>query len=240
MSKIVAQTLQDANVLKAVVQKYQSQLLDGGFPQEEIDHFNELIEEVSGKGTTATQFKETKKEKTSAQNKALAKGLKALQNVKDSAKSAFVKNKERQAEFHVGVKQPTTVSALLIELKYIRQIAGNYKDDMKKRGITDAYLTKFDAIVTGLSDADVTQEQFKKEQKTATRSREEALLELQELMEGIRVTACVIFEENEAVLLEFGAITIRKPRKAKPKIPKIKNDDDNRTTPAPPPEPPLG
>jgi chorismate mutase len=220
MAKAVDATLQDANVLRAVVEKYKEQLSGGGFPQEDIERFYTVIEELSGKLVTASQAKEIKKMKTETQNAAMAKGVTLLQKVKDAAKSVFTKSKAVRAEFHVGVKQPTTVGGMLSELKYIKTIAEKYKADVGKRGVTDALLQKLSNCIEELQGADVVQEQSKKEQKSATRSREDALQELKVLMKSIRTTAGNIFDD-ESILEEFGTIFSRKksstlsPSKAK-------------------------
>lgn len=197
-------TVQSAKALLGVCKKYLKTDANEGISQDDIDLLQTRVDDASMKDTAQKKAVETLGNLTNLQNGIMEKGFGLIRKTQSAAKAAYGEdNKPKMKEFHVGGDSLRTVKAMMSELKYMKSVATDHKDDLAKSGLKDSDIANFDVISAELSDSDTQQENAKKIQKRSTKERDDSLDVLQKAMRRIRNVAKSVFADQAAVLIEF-------------------------------------
>jgi hypothetical protein len=206
--------VQDGYVLLTATKNHQAELAEYGVTAEEVQSLETAIGNLESKDAAHEEARNTETDKTKAQDAQIVLALKQIKKIQDLAKGAFGRTSPVLKQFHVGVKQSKSVSSVLNELVYFKEVATRYQGDLVARGFKDADLTALDTLHTALAAADSDQENAKRLQTAAMSERTAAAQELKMLAYRIRKSADVCFADNPAVLSEFKSI-IQHSRSAK-------------------------
>lgn len=131
------------------------------------------------------------------------------------ATSVFRGDQQMLSLFHAKQEIPTSLKSLATELTYTKDVATTYKDRLAKKGFKDADLTNIAALETELSGKDVTQEGSLRTGKGATKQRNDAIAVLKAMVEDVRISAALAFEEDESKLNEFKTLYPHRASKKK-------------------------
>ncbi len=212
--------LLDAKALLKSAKSHTAAEEQPGIGQDLIDALEGAIERATAADLTQRNAIRETGRLTEAQDKAMAGAYDQIRKVRFAGKACY-KKAEKQAlkEFQVGKVPPRTVRAALGDLGYLRDVANKHLGDLARAGFRASDLAAVDKAMHTLEASDVSQELAKKKQKEATRSRDEAYKELQEVCRQLRSSAKSVFIDQPGVLFEFESTTRAKGRRvAKPEI----------------------
>ena len=202
----VDQLVQEANVLHGKALKYATELAGVGVTSEEITSLVTAREELFSKDTQQREKINDKREKTTLQNNAVKIAGVTIRKVRDIAKLVYRNDPTVRAEFHIGNRLASTVSGMLTELAYLKELATRRLTDLQTRGLAQADIDALDAHKAAIEEADRVQEMAKREKVSATLTRDDSLKALKDVMFNIRKSAKICFAGNPAVLQEFREI----------------------------------
>lgn len=215
MATYVDVIVQESNSLLGLMEKYNAPLDEAGFGEPERNGFTLAIAEALAKDTAQKNAVEFVRQKTVAQNDALAAALQQIRASQNAARAAFGEgNTTRMKEFHVGKERLNTSSTLITELAYQKDVAVKYQTELTKNGLSVADIAAFDTFALGLTQADKEQENAKKAQVSSTAARDKAVDALDKLIKKVRNIVKVKFRSDPDVQKEFSSIT-RKAASAK-------------------------
>ena len=201
-------TVQAGKTLLSTSTKYVKTDTADGINQVDITALQSAIDDAVSKDTAQKKAMESVANFTDVQNKYMEAALGLIRKTQSAAKAAYGEdNKPKMKEFHVGGNGIRTVKAMLSELKYMKSVATECKDDLTKSGLKDSDIANFDTISTSLSDSDMQQENSKKVQKRSTKDRDDSMTSLQKTMRRIRHIAKSVFSDQPSVLIEFEPIS---------------------------------
>ena len=203
MSKVVDRKIQDAQNLEPVANKYQSQIATAGISTEYMTEYHTKLEDAIAKDVAQKESMENKKSATRLQDSVLKRCYAALKKVLNIAKSAYVDDRDRLKEFHIGGKLVRGVGATLAELAYMKNAVTDHMDELGQWGANEALLTEIDTCIRELTDADNSQENAKNLQVVATNERDRAVDMLEKAKYRIRKAAEIVFADNADMLKEF-------------------------------------
>jgi hypothetical protein len=211
MPTYVDETIQEANSLSGVMDKYASPLDDAGFGEPERNGFKLAIADLLAKDTAQKNSIEIVRQKTEAQNKAMTDALELIRTTQNAARAAYGEtDKTVMKEFHVGKERINSVKVMTTELSYMKGVAINNQTDLAKNGFSADDIASFDTMATNLATADMEQENAKKAQASFTSSRDKAWDVLDKLIKKVRNIAKVKFRKDEDILNEFTSITVKR------------------------------
>jgi hypothetical protein len=211
MPTYVDETIQEANSLSGVMDKYAAPLDDAGFGEPEQNSFKLAIADLLAKDTAQKNSIELVRQKTVSQNDAMSEALELFRTVQIAARAAFGEDdKTMLKEFHVGKEKINTVKVMTTELAYLKGVAIKHQTDLAKNGFSADDIASFDTLSLNLATADTEQENAKKAQASATAIRDKSWDVLQKLVKKVRNIAKVKFRKDEDILNEFSSITVRR------------------------------
>ncbi len=209
---------QDGTGLLGVCGKHPASDGTPGISAESTKRLADDLADASVKDTEQQKAVTHLKDCTAAQDNTMAKCAALIGTFRDAVHSQYEDDEAMKKKFHIGARIPNSVGGMKSELKYISSIAGDYKDILKKHGVTDEDFTSLDAFSEELDEADKEQENAKKAQKEATKARDLALKTLVRTKGSIRHDAKIIFKKQPLVLIEFEKMPPPPPGR-KPKQP---------------------
>ena len=211
MPTYVDETIQEANSLSGVMDKYASPLDDAGFGEPERNGFKLAIADLLAKDTAQKNSIEIVRQKTEAQNKAMTDALELIRTTQNAARAAYGEtDKTVMKEFHVGKERINSVKVMTTELSYMKGVAINNQTDLAKNGFSADDIASFDTLATNLATADMEQENAKKGQASFTSSRDKAWDVLDKLIKKVRNIAKVKFRKDADILNEFSSVIVKR------------------------------
>ncbi|MBN1363987.1 MAG: hypothetical protein JW976_04190 [Syntrophaceae bacterium] len=199
----VDKTVQDANVLLNVVDKYQTQLGEFGVSPDEIASVREQVEALLTADALQKEATNVIRTRTSGQSAKIRESINLIRNIRTAAKAVYGRNAEVLKEFHIGIDIPRIVSKLITELNYMNEVATRQSAELATRGIKDSDLAQMTALAAELTAIDAGQETAKRERVTATADRKTALQSLRDSLFRLRQTAELCFRNSPEILKEF-------------------------------------
>jgi hypothetical protein len=213
MSIVIDEKVEDGKMLLAVSTKYAAELAEQGTSAEDIAALAAQIDIVRGQVVNQKTAKGEARGATKEQNSAVTRSMGLIRRVKLMARSVFRKDEQSLSFFHVEQRTPKAVKSLRTELDYMKAQAVKYKTMLAKKGLKDADIEKFTVLEAELAGKDVEQEDKLRNGKFATRVRNEAVEALDDMMEDIRISAELAFENNASKLNEFKSIFFHRAAK---------------------------
>ena len=211
MPTYVDETIQEANSLSGVMDKYASPLDEAGFGEPERNGFKLAIADLLAKDTAQKNSIEIVRQKTEAQNKAMSDALELIRTTQNAARAAYGESdKTVMKEFHVGKEKMNTLKVMTTELSYMKGVAINNQTDLAKNGFSADDIASFDTMATNLATADMEQENAKKAQASFTSSRDKACDVLDKLIKKVRNIAKVKFRKDADILNEFSSVIVKR------------------------------
>jgi len=208
MPTYVDETVQEANSLTGVMDKYAAPLNDAGFGEPERNGFKLAIADLLAKDTLQKNSVEFLRQKTEIQNSAVNDALGLFRATQTAAKAAYGENNQTmKKEFHIGKDKLNSVKVLTTELTYMKGVAIKHQSDLAKNGFSADDIASFDTLALKLTATDVEQENAKKAQASATAVRDKSWDVLDKLIKKVRNIAKVKFRKDEDILNEFTSIT---------------------------------
>jgi len=203
VAKSVDINLQDALNLEPVANKYQAQLNAAGIKVEFMVQLRTEIETLQAKDVRQKEAVAGKETATRAQNEKMRLCRACQKKVINIAKNAYVDNRERLKEFHVGNAYIQGVAQMLTELAYLKSAVTTHQDELASWGADAALITEIEVCIADLTAADNTQENAKNLQNVATVERDRASKILKNSKNRIRRAAQIVFADNPDVRKEF-------------------------------------
>jgi len=220
-------TLQGGEGLMLACTKYAEGASARGITAANIQLLRTSLDYASACNTAQKKAVEKVTNLTDSQNQLMAEGLGLIRKIQNAARSKYGEdNKTTMKEFHVGGPSLTTVKAMIAELKYMKSEATDRKEDLAEGGLEESDIAKSDTIGAKLTSTDALQENAKRVQKAATKTRNQSMKALAKAMRKIRNEAKVVFENQPEVLVEFEPMAEGRGRGGK------------ENPPTPPPNPP--
>ncbi len=206
MAEDINLLVQDGFVLLAATKTHQAELAEYRVTAEEVQSLETSIGNLESKDAAHKEARNTETDKTKVQNAQIVLAQKQIRKIQDIAKGAFGRTSPVLKQFHISKKPSKSVSNVLNELVYFKEVATRYQGDLATRGLKDDDLTALDTLHIALAAADSDQENAKRLQTAAMAERTGAASELKALAYRIRKSADVCFADNPAVLNEFKSI----------------------------------
>jgi hypothetical protein len=206
MSIIIDEKVEDAKMLHTVAIKYAPELAENGTSAEDIAALASQIDIVRNKVVNQQNAKGDARGATKEQNTAANRSARLIRRVKLMAQSVFRNDPQILSSFHIDDDIPRAVKTLRTELDYMKSQVEKNKVKLAKKGLKDSEIEKFTALEAELAGKDVEQEAKQISGKSATKLRDHAVETLDEMMEDIRISADLAFEEDESKLEEFKSI----------------------------------
>jgi len=206
MAEAVNFVLEKANALLTVCLKYLAGPDKPGISSDDVQSLQSGIDNLTQKNTDQEKAVEAEGKQTDLVNQTVDRGHAIIMKTRNAGQAHYgKKNTVRNKEFHVG-KEIKTVKGMNDELKYMKSVATDNKDDLAKHGFTSADIDEFDAVSQDLKTNSGNQKNAQTVQKAATADRNASMKNLQSVMFSIQKTAKVVFEKQPSVLVEFGSI----------------------------------
>jgi hypothetical protein len=200
-------TVQDAKVELATAQKHTAGTSGSGINPDFVTELENGIADAAAKGKAQEEAVKAVGALTEKQNGTLTRALALRTKLQNAAKASYgEENIQVMKEFHVALDLGTAVKAVSTELTYLGGVAEKHQADLLKAGFTAADVAAFKTLSAELDANDTAQELAKKAQINATASRNSSMKALQKSMKKVRNNAKVVFENDDAILLEFEAI----------------------------------
>lgn len=213
--------LQNASVIDFAMGNHMDVLNTRGDGQKKRDALKAAIRNLislNGAQMNAQNFMERK---THEQDELLKQAGGLVAQIQNSAKSAARDkgNNVNLKMFKVGMDKPRSVKGMTALLDYFSDVVVQYHDILIANGMSEEDIASVLELYASLIAVDATQENAKKLRSAATARRNEAAVELQRMLAGIRNYATTVFKGNNAALEEFKPIPKGRGKAKKPAVP---------------------
>jgi len=206
MDAAINYLLRDSVALKGTVDRFRTEMNEGGFTDESYASFGGAIDNLSAKETAQQKAEKDTEDKTAAQNEVVADAKRLISDVKAAAKSAYGKSKRNLNLFKIGVPIPTSVKSLIPLCSYLIEQVQERKEELLKNGLKQSKIDALIAYPAQLKTVDDEQENAKKIKISKTIERDDAAKVLKEEVFKIRNFAKACFSDKKEILVQFNPI----------------------------------